>query len=376
MSNLISIEISKKAIKNNITVLRKIVGKNVLLSPCIKANAYGHGQILMGGKFLEAGADYLSVNSVFEAEKLRKNGIKAPILIMGYTQDDELCKLFDLEAKQAVYNLETAQKLSKLAQEKNKNISIHIKVDSGMSRQGILEDNVVNFINAIKALPNIKIEGVFTHFATADEIEDSSFWHEQFSTFSKIIEKIKKENLIEPIFHCSNSATTLAHQQAHLGLVRPGLSTYGYYPSDEVRKVCEDNKIFLQPCLSLKTKVAQIKTIPKGSCVSYGCTYVAKKDTRVAILPIGYYDGLDRRMSNNGVVLINGQRAPILGRVCMNIIIVDVSHIDKVEREDEVVVIGKQGEEEITIDEIAKNIKTINYEVTTKLRESIKRTLI
>lgn len=371
MRDLIWIEVNKKNIKHNIKTIRKIIGKNTIMAPAVKANAYGHGLIGYSKLILKYGADWLCVNSVWEAEQLRLAGIRKPILVIGYTQIANLYKIIDLRLKTIIYNIESAKKLSHLAKKARIKVPVHIKVDTGMSRQGVLVSNLVKFINDIKKWPNLYIEGIATHYATADELEKSSYFQKQFKAF-KQVEGIAKQFRIK-LLHSSNSAATLVHPDTHWQLARPGKSIYGHYPSEEVAKWCKKRKIMLKPTLSLKTKVAQVKEISKGTGVSYGVTFVARKKTMIAVLPIGYYDGLDRKLSNKGEVLIRGKRAKILGRVCMNMFVIDVSHIPNVKAEDEVVVIGKQGKERITVEEIAAKAGTINYEITTRLRESIER---
>lgn len=373
MNDLIWIEISKSRIKNNTQTIRRLIGDQVLLAPCVKANAYGHGIVDMSRLLLQHGADWLCVDSIEEAEMLRERGILEPLLIMGYVQEKDLPEILRLDAKIFLYDLQTAQALSKIAQKAGKQVSVHIKVDTGMSRQGILAPEVRHFVDQVPKLQNLRLEGIATHFATSDQPGDNAHFRKQLTAFKQIFDELERERIHIPLFHCSNSAATLLYPEAHFDLVRPGLSIYGYYPSQAVRDLCAQRSIHLLPALTLKTKIAQIREIPKGSCISYGCTFITERKTKIAILPIGYYDGLDRKLSNCGYVLINGRRASILGRVCMNITIVDVTEMDDVAIEDEVVLIGRQGSEEITVEEIADSVGTINYEIITRLRETIPR---
>lgn len=376
MKDLIWIEVNKANLKHNIDTFRKIVGDKVILSPCIKSNAYGHGLVGVGKIFMEAGADWLSVNSIFEAIKLREAGIKTPIIVIGYVQLEELEKVVDNDLKVVVYNRETIGKLSELAAKNNKKIDVHLKIDTGMARQGILINHVEDYIRDIYGMPSLNLDGVATHYASSDEPEAPEYFQKQLKRFSGLINELQKKDLCPKYVHSSNSGATLLNEDARHNLVRPGLSTYGYYPSEGTKKICLGKNILLKPTLSLKTKVAMVKTIPAGEGVSYGSTYITEKDIKVAVLPIGYYDGVDRKLSNQGEVLIGGKRARILGRVCMNIIIVDISDVPSVELEDEVVLIGKQGDDEISVEEWADKIGTINYEVTTRLRETIIREIV
>jgi alanine racemase len=375
MNNLIWMEISKDAIKHNVQAFKKHVGDNIILAPCVKSNAYGHGLVEIAKLALEAGADWLCVNCTDEAEQLRQVGIKSPIMIMGYLSEDDTQKVGELQARVFVYSLETAKQLSAASQQQNKTINIHIKVDTGMSRQGIPANEAPEFINQVKNLPGLKLEGVCTHFATADEPEKPEQFDKQLNAFKKLTEKLKPE-YPDLIYHCSNSAATLLYPEARFNLVRPGISIYGYWPSPITQRLAEPQDIILKPSLTLKTKVAMVKNLPKGACVSYGCTFVTEVTTKIAVLPIGYYDGLSRKLSRAGEVLIRGQRARILGRVCMNIIMVDVTSINEVAQDDEVVIIGEQGVDRITVEEVADKVGTINYEITTRLRESVPRKYI
>ena len=370
MRDLVWIEISKTAVRHNHQEIRKLIGKNIIMAPCIKANAYGHGMIGIAKTLIENGVKWLSVNSIEEAEILRANKIKTEILIIGYVQLSQLKSVIKTDAHIFVYNKETVDELDKLA--KNKKVKVHIKVDTGMSRQGVLFSQFEKFYQYIAKKKNILIEGVATHYATADELDDKIF-KKQKTRFEQIYKKYKKEI---KYWHAANSAATLLGKNNNFNMVRPGIAIYGCYPSVAVKKVCEKNNIMLKPVLSLKTKVTKIKTIGNGEVVSYGATWKAKQKTKIAVLPIGYYDGLFRQISNKAEVLIKGQRAKILGRICMDIMVVDTNRIKNVNLEDEVVIIGRQGKEEITLEELADKANTINYEITTQLRESLPRIFV
>lgn len=375
MENLIEIEISKSALKHNFEILRNLIGNEIFLAPAIKSNAYGHGMVETARLLIEYGADWLCVASILEAIKLREAGIEKPILLIGYVQHSDLQKITKYNITPFIYDIETASLLN----QQNKLVEIFVKIDTGMSRQGVLAKDALKFIETLQKLKNIKIKGITTHFAASDELENSTHFQKQFEAFKNIIQDDAPAGAGRchaPIITCANSAAAIVYPKTHFNLVRPGISIYGLYPSNEVKKWCASNNIELKPALTLKTKIALIKNIPKGSCVSYGCTYTAEKETKIAILPIGYYDGIDRRNSNNGYVLIRCQKAPIIGRVCMNITIADITDIENAKQEDEAVLIGKQGDNEICADEIAERINTINYEITTRLRESIPRVYI
>ena len=376
MSDLAWLEIKKDNLISNIKILKNLRAGNVLISPCVKANAYGHGLIETAKIFIGAGANWLSVNSVEEAEKLRNAGISQPIMVIGFAAENELEKALDLDLRLFISNLDYAQKLSELGVIKNKEAIIHLKIDTGMHRHGVLIEEAEELVKKIKNLPYLKIEGLATHFATSDEPLNPNYFNQQLEQFKDITVKIK--NIIDNdlIIHCDKSASLLLYQNSLAGLVRPGIATYGYYPGADTKKICEAKNIILKPALSFKTKIGQIKKVPINSCIGYGCTYYTKRPTILATIPVGYYDGYDRKLSNQGYVLVGGQKAPILGRVCMNITIVDITDCDSVVSGDEVVLIGTQGQETITVEQIANWANTINYEVITRLRESLPRYFI
>lgn len=376
MNDLIWIELNKKNLFHNINLLRQVVGKDVMIAPAVKANAYGHGLVEIAKLLHKTDVDCLCVNSIDEAEKLRSKNLKLPIMVIGYTQIKDLARAIELDTEIVIYSLKTAKELNRLAEKKKAKVKIHVKVDTGMSRQGIMPKELVKFAKKIQKLENLELEGLSTHFASSDEPENPEYFQGQQKQVKKLLRRLEKNNIEIPVIHTSNSGATMLEEKMHHDLVRPGISIYGLWPSSQVKKVWEKDDLILRPVLSLKTRVAQVKELPRGVGVSYGSTFVTEQKTKVAILPIGYYDGIDRGLSKQSSVLIQGTRCPILGRICMNIMIVDVSHLRKVRQEEEVVLIGEQGDQSITVDEIAKKIDTINYEVTTRLRESIEKKII
>lgn len=369
------IEISKSAIIHNVRTIRSLVGRTTLLAPCVKSNAYGHGIVGVARILEQERVDRLCVTSIEEAVALRKSGIKLPLIIIGFVPQVRLRDVIKTKSSILVYEPATAKALSRLAQRSNQTVNVHIKVDTGMGRQGLQPPELSNFIKFIRGLKGLTIEGIATHFATADEPEKPQHFQAQLATFLSLRREILSswKEKTKPIFHCANSAAALLEPKSHIDMVRTGLAVYGYCPSDTARAIVEKRGLRLTPSLTFKTRVAAVKELPAGACVSYGCTSITKRRTRVAVLPVGYYDGVDRKLSNRGSVLIRGRRAPILGRVCMNIMVVDVTHIPDVKQEDEVVIIGRQGRHKITVEEVAHQIGTINYEVTTRLPEHIKR---
>lgn len=373
-SGLNWVEISKEALSNNVKQFRRIIGENVLLCPCVKANAYGHGLVDCSKTFIEAGANWLAVNSLYEAEALRAGGVNAPIYILGYVEMAELPRAVELECRLVAYNKEMIETLGIL----NKPVKIHIKVETGNNRQGVFVKDLIEFAEFVKSFGNIEIEGLTTHFANVEDTTDHSYAELQLAKFNEGIKKLESIGVNVPIKHCANSAAAILFPKTHFQLVRVGIASYGMWPSNEtylsyLKEVGDGFK--LMPALTWKTKIAQIKTIPAGEYIGYGCTYKTGHDTRLAILPVGYYDGYDRGV-NGGHVLIRGKRAPVRGRVCMNIIMVEVTDIPEASLEDEVVLMGKSGDEEISAEQFGKWAGTINYEVTTRINERVPRRLV
>jgi alanine racemase len=373
---LIWVEISQSALQKNFQILREVVGQKISLAPMVKANAYGHGLEICSKIFREAGAEYLAVNSVFEAEKIRALGDSGKIYIAGYTPLESLAKAVDLDCEIVIFNFETLEKLAEL----NLQAKIHLKVETGTNRQGILKTEIPRFLAKISVLEKIELIGVAMHFADIEDTTNHDFAKKQLAEFQKIRTEIEVAGFSNLKFHAANSAATLLWDSTHFEICRTGIANYGMWPSEETfLSLAEDKKekIVLTPALTWKTRIAQIKKIAAGESVGYGRSFIAEKDSTIAILPVGYYDGFARNYAEKGEVLIAGQRAKILGRVCMNIIMVDISAIPETKLEDdEVILLGKSGEDEITAEEIGQWGGTINYEVTTRIRENILRKVV
>jgi len=378
-SPIIWTEIDLNAIAHNVRELRRITNPEARLMVAVKANAYGHGTVEVARQALKSGADALGVARVGEGVRLRKAGIGAPVLVFGYTVPSEAARLYEFDLIQTVYSYETARTLSDTASSLDIKINIHLKVDTGMGRLGLLpdtrrttpSDSAVEEVKSIAGLSNLKLKGIFTHFATADW-SDKSYAKKQFLIFSNFLDQLHKAGLKFSVRHAANSGAIIDMPQTHLDMVRAGISVYGLYPSDEIDK----NQIKLLPAMSLKARIIYLKKVPAGFMVSYGITHKTKKPTTIATIPAGYGDGLSRLMSSNGHMLVHGQRAPIIGRVCMDLTMIDVGHIPEAKIEDEVVVFGHQGKASISADEIAKLTGTINYEVVTKISDRVPRVYI
>ena len=351
-------EVNLDAIAKNVRNIKELIGEKKELMAVVKGNAYGHDILEVSSVVLKNGASRLAVARLEEGIFLRKAGVVAPILILGLTLKQQAELLVYYNITPAVCEYEMIEKLSESAIKVGKVVKVHLKVDTGMGRIGILSHDILRFIKKIRALKKVEIEGIFTHFSVADE-KNKTYTEEQFKKFMEVLTLLEKEEKRIPIKHVGNSATLLDLPHMWLDLVRPGISIYGLYPSTEVQKT-----IKLIPAHSFRTRIVFLKELSAGEYVSYGRTYTTiKKRTKVASLPVGYADGYNRLLSNQGEVLVRGRRFPIIGRICMDQCMVDVSSLLEVKIGDEVVLWGRQGEEEITVEEIAEKIGTINYEI-------------
>jgi len=360
-------EIDLDAIAFNIRAFKRHVGEKVKLIAVVKANAYGHGAIPVAESALAAGAEMVAVHRMLEGVELRKAGIQAPILILGYTPPDGADLVAAWQLTPSLTTLEFAQALSARATALGLKVPVHIKVDSGMSRYGLMPEEVIEFLQSIIGLPGISLQGLFTHFATADSA-DQSHTRQQLSVFNEIRTTTRQAGFEFPLVHAANSAAMLNLPEAHFDAVRPGIAMYGLAPSNDWAPPFE-----IHPALTLKSLVSRVRLLPPGAGVSYGRTYVTSRPTLAALVPVGYGDGFHRILSNKGSVLIRGRRAPILGRVCMDQFVVDVSGIPEVQQDDEVVLVGQQGQARIRAEEVALLAGTLNYEVTTSLLPRVAR---
>ena len=360
-------EIDLEAIRKNVRSFVRHVGSTVQVMAVVKANAYGHGAVPVARAALEAGATRLAVHRLTEGIELRQAGIDAPVLVMGYTPPAGASAFVGWDLTPSTITPEFAQALSASAAAQGKTMPVHVKVDTGMSRYGLLSAEVVPFLQAARALPGIRVEGLFTHFATADA-SDQTWVRQQIAEFDQVIAAIRNTGMDIPIIHAANSATTMKLPEAHYNAVRPGIAMYGMKPSSEWEPVFE-----LHPALTLKSTVSRVRELPVGAGVSYGRTFVTGRPTTAALVPVGYGDGYHRILSNKGIVLVHGQRAPIIGRVCMDQFVIDVTGIPGVQQNDEVVLVGQQGAERVSAEEVGRLAGSINYEVTTGLLPRVVR---
>ncbi len=373
------LEIDAQALKANLRQFRKLVGPQVLLAPVVKANAYGHGMAEISTLALEAGADWLVVESSTEGELLRALGLRCPILLLGNVQLSDLAKVVESDLRLTVFNLETLEALAAESARLKREVRVHLKVETGMNRRGMVLGLLPEALSRLQRADYMLLEGLCSHLAAADEPDHPSHARAQVENFRIAVAEVEKRGIHVPIKHLLNSAGTLLLKEAHYDMVRVGISTYGLWPSDQTRHACLKEAIGpegLTPVLTWKTKVVQVKKIPAGSHIGYGRTFRTSRTTQLAALPVGYSDGYDRKLSNKGSVLIRGKRAPVVGRVSMNVTMVDVTDIPGVSLEDEVVLLGRQGQGEITADDLAGLLETINYEVVTRINWSLPRVIV
>ena len=358
-------EISLDAIENNLVELKKKLNPGVLTLAIVKADAYGHGAVGVS-RAIQDKVDYFGIAELMEAVELREAGVKKPILVLSYTSPYLYELLIKNELTQTIFNYDDAVELSKAAVRLNKIARVHIAVDTGMSRIGFFcNSESVEIVKKINDLPNIYIEGIFSHYACAD-CEDKSTTVKQTEIFKAFIKALEGRGMIIPIKHLSNSAGILVCEE-QFNMVRMGIVLYGLYPDECVN----DGSVKLQRAMRVVSHVVHVKEVPAGSGVSYGHTYFTKEKTRIATVCIGYADGYSRSLSNVGRVLINGEYAPVIGRVCMDQLMVDVTGLTNVKVGDEVTVLGKDGENEITAEELAELTNTINYEVVCQFQKRV-----
>lgn len=361
------------AISHNISVVREKVGKEVKVMAVIKANAYGHGAVQIARSLCEDNLVYgFAVATASEGFELRNSGITAPILVLGYSFSEQYKKLVKNKITQTVFDIESARRLSDTAVALGSKAVVHIKVDTGMGRIGLSPDEKgIETVKEIASLPGLEIQGIFTHFACADEV-DKTFTEIQYERYISFVKRLEEIGINIPIKHVANSASIIEFNDKNLSMVRSGIMTYGLYPSEFVNT----NELELRPALSLNSHVTFVKTINKGDSVSYGATFKADSTRKIATVPVGYGDGYPRSLSNKGYVLINGKKAPIVGRVCMDQFMVDVTDIEDVHTGTLVVLIGKSGDLKISVEEIAALAGTFNYEFVCDINTRVPRVFV
>lgn len=360
------VEIDLRAIEHNYRLIKKIVDKKVKVLCVVKADAYGHGMLEVARRLMKLKADYLGVASIDEGITLRRAGIRAPVLLF----ENILPQFAEAVVKNnliaTVCSEAVAKAISRYCVKHNRRATVHLKIDTGMGRLGVWHEEALDFIKKIRSLPGIHIEGMYTHFPCADS--DTDFTQKQINDFKVLIKETEGLGIEIPICHIANSMGKIGFPQSHLDMVRAGLMLYGLYPHDSLK-----GKIDLRPALAFKSKIIFLKTTPRGRSISYGRTYLCPADSLIATLPVGYNDGYLRVLSNQAEVILKGRRFPVVGRVCMDQLMVNLKDFSTAREGDTVTLVGKDGREEISLEELARLAGTINYELACLLGGRAKR---
>lgn len=364
-------EIDLDAIGENMRTFRRHLPAETKIMAVVKADAYGHGAFQIANKALHEGADWLAVALLDEALELRAKGITAPILVLSSFPTRGILPALQHDIAMTVYQRELLEEIICQAEAAGKKARIHLKLDTGMGRIGIREEGELREFAALCHNEWVEVEGVFTHFATADE-EDRTYTMEQMKRYEELIACLEAERISPTLLYTNNSAAAMFYPHKSRHIIRLGISLYGQYPSSYMKTT----GMKLHPAFQWKARLSHVKHVPAGTKISYGSTYSTEKDAMIATIPVGYADGYNRSLSNRGEVLVHGQRVPIVGRVCMDQFMVDVTGIENVKVGDEAVLIGCQGQEEITVDEMAAWLSTINYEVTCMVSRRVPRVYI
>ncbi len=381
MKPLIWAEVDLEAIAANVRELRRLTDPRAKVMAVVKADGYGHGACEVARAALAAGAEWLGVARLHEAVRLRESGLAAPLLVLGYTPPEDAGRLVEYDLRQSVYSLAAAEAYSAAAGRRGGRIRVHLKVDTGMGRLGLVPaalsgvggpgpvgDELARTAVAIARLTGLELEGIFTHFAASDSA-DKTHARGQLQLFLEVLARLKRDGLEVAVRHAANSAAVIELPESHLDLVRPGIALYGLRPSDEV----DLSRVRLTPAMALKTRIVHLKQVPAGTCVSYGMTHRTPAPTVIATIPTGYADGYRRLLSSRGEMLVGGRRVPVVGRVCMDLTMLDVGAVPSPRVEDEVVIFGRQGDETITADDLARALGTINYEIVCDLTPRVMR---
>lgn len=358
--------IDHAALRWNMRQIRARVGARVKILSMVKANAYGHGAVAAAKTLLAAGGDALGVATLDEGIELRQSGIGAPILVVAGVYADQLEQFFSHSLTPVIYDLSGLTELETAVEKRGTTLSIHLKIDTGMGRLGLRADEIESWLPKLQALKALKTDGVFSHFSTAESV-DGDYTKKQLEIFTSVVTRLRGAGMTAS-FHFANSAATITQPAAYFDMVRPGIMLYGAYPSPAMAQ-----QIALKPVLSWSTKILQLKKVPTGTSISYGQTFITERESLIATLPVGYADGYQRILSNRSEALVRGQRAPVAGRVCMDLTMLDVTDIRDVQQGDEVVLLGRQGNAEITADEMAAWANTISYEIFTSIGARVPR---
>jgi alanine racemase len=373
------IEVSREALVHNIREFRRIIGRRRLFLGVVKANAYGHGLLETSGIAVAEGVDWLGVNSVAEGVALREAGFGVPILVLGYAPLDALEEAVDRDLRLTVYNRETVQRLGALAGRAGKPVRLHVKVETGTWRQGVVPRDLGAFLREVRKHPGLVVEGLSSHFANIEDTTSHDYPRLQLDCYREACREAEAEGPRVPIKHMSCTASTILFQDPDFNLARVGIGLYGLWPSKEtyLSSVLEKKRPpDLRPVLAWRARIAQVKKVPAGAFVSYGCTFRTTRPTVLAVVPVGYSDGYDRRLSNAAHVLVKGRRAPVRGRVAMDFLMADVTDVPGVRLEDEVTLLGADGAERVAAEDLASLIGTIGYEVLARINPQIPRVVV
>ncbi len=372
------VEVSKSALVSNVREIRSVLKPDVLFMAVVKSNAYGHGLEQVVEAVCDE-VDWFGVDSLLEAERMQDAGCRMQgIIVLGHTPHEAHGRIVAGNYRQAVYDRAAVESLAVAAKSAGKVAKVHLKIETGTSRQGMLMDDLPEFIEWIKTVSGVELEGVYTHFANIEDTSDETYAMSQLNQFKKAVEMVRSAGVNPRILHTACSAAVMLHPDTHFDLVRVGISLYGLWSSDVTRENVKlrGDQVKLTPAITWKTRIAQVKLLPAGTPISYGLTEKVSRDSCVAVIPVGYWDGYDRKLSSVGTVLVRGHRAKILGRICMNMFVVDVTDIPDALAGDEVVLLGRQGDEQVTAEEIAGKIGTINYEVVTRINPMLPRIIV
>lgn len=372
------VEIKELALANNIQTLRSLVGSEAVFCAVVKANAYGHGLKDVARIARRNGVDAFAVDCIEDALILRDLFPTSLIIVLGYTMSDRFHEAIKEQIDLTMYDLEGLRELEAVASKSALPARVHLKIETGTSRQGVTLDDLPDLLNVFRASSHLQLLGVSTHFANIEDTENPDYAALQFQRFTQALEIVQTFELTPEYIHCACSAAILLYPQTYGTLVRAGISLYGIWSSDLVKEVMHKQAIAceLQPVLTWKTRIAQVKSVAGGTPISYGLTEIVQKRSRIAVLPVGYADGYDRRLSSRGEVLIAGYRCKVMGRVCMNMTMVDVSNVPNVQKNQEVILIGKDARNIMTADMLAQKMGTIPYEVLSRINASIPRIIV
>jgi len=370
------IEVDQARLGANLRSLRELLPESAQLAPVLKSNAYGHGLSIAARAFADARAQWFCVHSLSEAEALNDLDLRLPILILGPLDREELSGAVEQGFHCTVYDPDRLRELAETAELLKKKAKIHLKIETGTWRQGVAGAEFLECLGVIKERQSLTLEGLHSHYANIEDTTEHSYAEAQNRAFEDALATVTREGLRSKRIHMSCSAAAILFPNRHMDLARIGISAYGYWPSAATQVSANQKgrpRIDLAPALKWKVKVAQVKMVPAGSYIGYGCTDKVEIDTRLAVLPVGYADGYGRQMSGQAHILLHGRRCPVRGRICMNLMMVDVSHLPQVAVGDEAVLLGRQGEEEIDAETLAGWAGTIHYEILARLRSDLPR---